>query len=489
MRASAPFLSLLVLSTLLSSCSKEPAAPTTRARRVILVTCDTLRADRLGAYGYPLPTSPNVDAFARDSFVFQEAYAAAPWTGASLSSLLSGRMPEEIGVTGGNKFLMPKEVVTMPEILRDAKIPTAAVVSNYVLKRSPTGADVGVQQGFTFFDDTMTTKEKNRETYERIAPDTTKAAIGWLQAQKSRGDDRFFFWVHYQDPHGPYSPPPEHAKLFERPLTDEPELAFAKGHKGKGKIPVYQRVEGEQHPESYRIRYDGEVHYFDESFGHLMAWLRDNGWYEDTLIIFSADHGESLGEHGYWFCHGENLNREVVRVPLIVHFPKDAPHVGAQLDGAYRRIAAVAGHLDLWPTIFEAFGVHAPENRGTSLFTKKLPDDRIMPQSFGGVDMPVYWRAISDGRHRVVAEPGQPTKLFDIWTDPGELTDLAAKRPKVATVLTQRYEAFLKSHAQPPVAGIPIDVSMLKGLKDTGYAGDEDEHPAHDAPGSTPEKQ
>ncbi|MFN0245011.1 MAG: sulfatase [Planctomycetota bacterium] len=458
---------------------------------MILITCDTLRADRLGAYGYPHPTSPNVDAFARESIVFQEAYAAAPWTGASLSSLLSGRMPEEIGVTGGNKFLMPNEVVTIPEILRDAKLATAAVVSNYVLKRSPVQGDVGVQQGFAHFDDTMTSKEKNRETFERIGPDTTKAAIQWLEQQKTRGDDRFFFWVHYQDPHGPYLPPPEHAQLFERPLTEEADVPLGKGHKGKGRIPLYQRLENEQRPERYRIQYDGEVHYFDESFGHLLDWLRANGWYEDTLIVFSSDHGESLGEHGYWFCHGENLNREVVRVPFIVRFPKGAPHVGAQQDGAYRRFAPVVGHLDLWPTIFAAFGISAPPNRGTSLFQKQLPDNRIMPQSFGGVDMPVYWRAISDGRHRVIAAPGEPTKLFDIWADPGETTDLAAKRPKVAAALAQRYEAFLKSHAQPPVAGIPIDVGALKGLKALGYAGDEDEHDhrEHETPGLDPDSE
>lgn len=447
-------------------------APVAHARRVVLITCDTLRADRLGVYGYPRGTSPEVDRFARDAVVFDEAYCVAPWTGPSLSSLLTGRMPEEIGVSRGNKYYMPGAVETLPEVLSGADIATAAVVSNWVLRRTAPGrGDVGVAQGFADFDDEMKTEQANRDSFERLAPDTTDAAIRWLEKKKQAGTDRFFLWVHYQDPHGPYTPPAEIARTFERPLTDEPELPFGENNSGRNQIPKYQQVPGQQHPESYRIRYDGEVRTFDQGFGRLVEWLRQSGWFDDALIVFSADHGESLGEHGDYFCHGENLNREVVRVPLVVHFPKGAPRPIARAAGGYQRFAPIVGHLDLWPTIIAAFGLQPIENRGVSLFNERLPPGRIMPQSYGALDGPTYWRGISDGRYRVIAEDQKPVRMYDIVIDPDEMNDIASSHGPTARQLTERYRAFLEAHAMAPVKGLEMDAKSQKGLNGLGYTG------------------
>lgn len=459
---------LATCAAVLAACTES--TPTARARRVVLITCDTLRADRLGAYGYPLPTSPEVDRFARESIVFEEAYATAPWTGPSISSLLTGRMPEEVGVGRGNRFYMPADVRTIAETVFDGGIATGAVVSNWVLRRpSPARGDVGVAQGFVHFDDEMKSAEANREVFERNAQDTTDAAIRWLEKQKQSNNDRFFFWVHYQDPHGPYTPAPEVVKPFERPLTPEAELKIGDTNSGKDQIPKYQAVAGETHPEQYRIRYDGEVRTFDQGFGRLIDWLRANHWFDDALIVFTADHGESLGEHGNWFCHGQNLNREVVHVPLIIHFPKGATHPIARAAGGYQRFAPLVGHLDLWPTFIDAFGLTHVPARGTSLFTERLPAGRIMPQSMGALDGPAYWRGISDGRYHLIAAHQEPVRMYDIVVDPGELNDIAGAQPMVARQLTEKYRAFLETNAIQPHKGIEMDAASLKGLHGLGY--------------------
>lgn len=465
-------IALIALALLITgaSCSGKP--PGSPARRVILISCDTLRPDHLGVYGYSRDTSPGLDAFASDALVFDNAWCSAPWTGPSLSSLLSGLLPDEIGVPGGNKFPMPPEVVTMAELARDAGFSTAAVVSNWVLRRPDASmGDAGVQQGFQTFDDQMKTKEENRPNFERRAPDTTYAAIRWLEQHTKPGDDRFFLWVHYQDPHGPYMPPPEYEKRFERPLTSEAEIARGGTNSGKGQVPLYQLLHEEQRPEPYRIRYDGEIRFFDDQFARLVEWLKANDLYKDSLIVFTSDHGESLGEHGYWFCHGENVYREETRVPMIVRFPDGSRRTASERTGRYARVGAFVGHLDLWPTVLEALGLKGEANRGVSLFSESIPDGRINTQVFGAQGKMNRWSAITDGKYRLITQGKEPPRLFDLATDPGEMHDIAAAHPDVVKSLVERHQAFLAQHARAPLQGseMKLDAKGKKAMDGLGY--------------------
>jgi arylsulfatase len=170
------------LAAWLAGCSRPRAVPHGKARRVILITCDTLRADRLGAYGYRLPTSPSLDAFAAESIVFDEAYTTAPWTKPALAALLTGRTPDEIGMADGNMCELSRDSTTLAEFASAAGYDTAAFVSNWMLRRS-TGElhAAGLAQGFDLFDDEMQTRELNRETSERDTRATTDAALEqWL---------------------------------------------------------------------------------------------------------------------------------------------------------------------------------------------------------------------------------------------------------------------------------------------------------------------
>jgi len=464
-----PRLVLLLALLALCGCSRAPAAT---PRRVILVTCDTLRADRLGAYGYARPTSPNLDAFAKDGVVFDEAYTTIPITGPALSALFTGLLPDELGLAGGNAFLLGAQATTLAEVLRAAGVRTGAVVSNWVLRApAPEQGDVGLKQGFEHYDDRMQTREGVRDSFERLAADTTDAALRWLDARKAKAEDPLFLWVHYQDPHGPYRPAPEMLTGLERPLTDEPELALGTTRFGKGQLPRYQDVDGERAPERYRIRYDGEVRTFDAHFGRLVAWLKSNGWYDDALVVFTADHGESLGEHDYWFCHGENVHREEVRVPLVVKYPRGATRPKAE------RVRELATHLDLWPTVLEAFALPPRPNRGTSLLVATLPAERVATQVVREPRAPDRWFAATDGRWRLVQQGAEAPRLFDVAADPFEARDLASAEPARVDELARRAQRFVADHANAPIAParlLPTSENQ-RALQHTGYT-DDDEH-------------
>jgi arylsulfatase A-like enzyme len=420
-------------------------------RRVFLLTCDTLRAARLGVYGYERDTSPELDALAAEGAVFEEAYATAPMTQPSISSLLTGRLPEHIGVARGNLRRLPSEVETLAERLRREGIATAAVISNWVLRRAPGELDVGAHQGFEHYDDRMDEKERNRDAYERSARSTTDAALEWLSGRGER--ESFFLWVHYQDPHGPYTPPRGLGRAFEREPTAEPALPAGDSVLGRGQIPNYQLLGAERRPSVYRDLYDAEIRYFDRELGRLLADLRDRGWLEDATVIFTSDHGESLGEHDYWFCHGENVHREVVRVPLVVVAP----------NGQRGHIDDVASLLDVWPTVLESFDIDPGPTLGRSLL-RPTGAGRLVGQSLVPRAKRDRWWAVSDGRWRVVWNDAEPTpKLYDIRADPHEerqaLVDAGA-------------EGAVELGAEMGLSG---DDDNLEALKYLGYVDGEEE--------------
>jgi arylsulfatase A-like enzyme len=345
-------------------------------------------------------------------------------------------------------------------------------VSNWVLRRpAPELGDVGVAQGFASFDDKMDAAERNRDSRERRAEATTDAALAWLDGPGRA--DRFFLWVHYQDPHGPYDPPEELARPFLADLpADEAPLPVSTSNRGKDGIPAYQRIGDERRPGRYRARYDGEIAAFDRGFGRLLAGLGERGLLEDALVIFTADHGESLGEHERWFCHAENLHVEETRVPLVVRFPASTP------GGARRgeRRAELASHLDLFPTVLAAFGLAPPPRIGASLLAVSLPADRVVPQTLYPLESPRRWEALTSQRHRLVFNRRYGMRLYDLATDPGELHDLAAEDPATLARIQAQGRALLRANPAGPAPAVqPSDEESARALRAMGYAGEEDE--------------
>jgi arylsulfatase len=360
--ATAAALALLALGAGIGlHAASRPAAGTTN---VVLITIDTLRPDHLGAYGYPRPTSPHLDALAAESRVFHHAYSHGPATVIAVPALLTGRHPREScdGVGG-----VAPAVHTIAERLRDAGYRTGAVVSNSVLGPHYRG----FSEGFEHYDARLDVPERARPTMERLAPNTATAALEWIDATRDRP---VFLWVHFQDPHGPYDPPAEHARLF---VTDRPSgavLPVNDGVGGFGGIPRYQFLDGRRDAGGYIDRYDAEIHFADEHVGRLIDGLRQRRVLDDAIVVVSSDHGEALGENGYYFTHGEDLQPVLLRVPLIVFDTRTR---------ARGRVGAIVQHMDVAPTVLRRVGVATGGLPGRDLLAPEIEDAIVLSELLG----------------------------------------------------------------------------------------------------------
>jgi arylsulfatase A-like enzyme len=279
-----------------------------------------------------------VDALAARGVVFERAIAASAKTAPSVTSLLTSRWVgrHSVGALNGTTRLDGEETLALR--LRAAGYATAAFIGNMVLQRR-----VGLDAGFDVYDDELPRREANRPGFfERTAGPTTERALAWLGGQ---GDRPVFLWLHYQDPHGPYTPPaPFDAYFPELVRADEEPLPLLSDDSGRGGIPAYQRFAEQRRPSEYMRRYAGEVAAFDAALGRLLAAFEQRG--RPRVIAFTADHGESFGEDGRWFVHGHATTPELARIPLVLVAPGLAPGRSNEL----------VHHVDVMPTLLELAG-------------------------------------------------------------------------------------------------------------------------------------
>jgi arylsulfatase len=282
---------------------------------VLLISIDTLRADHVSAYGYRLTTSPEVDRLAERGSRFEFAFSASACTAPSTTSILTGRYPSfhSVGVLNGHYVLDP-QTPTLATILREHGYRTGAVIGNPVL-RSHLGLDIG----FEFYDDDIEGRELNRKnTPERRADRMVDIAADWLVDHDGRP---YFLWLHFQDPHGPYTPADDRFVFEGSNYSDETVLRIGDDQSGLGAIPRYQRYLEERRVADYMQRYDAEIAYMDHQIGRLIRILEDQGQLTSTLVVLTADHGEAMGEDGYYFGHSHSVGLDQVRVPLIIAGP------------------------------------------------------------------------------------------------------------------------------------------------------------------------
>ena len=322
----------LALLAIVMGCGGEseqaavPAAPRSSAPlNLILITVDTLRADHVGAYGGELGLTPNLDAFAAESIRFDSSYATAPITLPSMATLMSGMHPPELGIRN-NLDRLRATTPTLADRLRSAGWRTGAVVSNYIL-----GEDSGINAGFELFDAQVPDAEEVDQRAERTAGPTTDAALAMLASLGDAADRAFLLWVHYLDPHGPYTPPPGMRAAFLEQERSRPggldTLPVLPDDTSRGGIPHYQHIAPNREVAFYRAGYDGEIHHLDAEVGRLLAAIRSAGLFERSLVVFTADHGEALGEDNLWFAHGSPVNKAGLHVPLLIRAPSSEPGV------------------------------------------------------------------------------------------------------------------------------------------------------------------
>ena len=310
----------ILLAILGFSAWGAPAGPPLEGvPNVVLITVDTLRADHVSSYGYHLKTTPNIDRLASEGVRFDRAYSTIPLTGPSHFSIFTSRYPQEHGARI-NGVAVPENSkwLALPQILRKFGYQNAAFVSAWPL----TSRLTGLGRWFDHYDEDLT-RSYRVFTSTRFAEDVTPRTIAWL---KSNSNKPFFLWVHYFDPHEPYH-------LRERFAAPEKV-----GDPTAGLPP-----QGPEMADRVR-RYDSEVGYMDHYVGQLIDSLDELGLRGNTLVALTADHGESLGEHGY-VGHGRRLSENVVRVPLIFRYPEKIK--------AGQVINENVSLLDLTPTVLD----------------------------------------------------------------------------------------------------------------------------------------
>ncbi len=304
---------------------------------IILISIDALRLDHMGCYGYYRNTSDCIDTIASQSIIFNNAVTPRPKTTASLATLLTGLYPYRTGIRDLTGPL--KEEINLPSILKQNGYITAAFVSNWVLRSERSGFN----QYFDYYDDQFTDPELNRsDVYERSAGKTNVKVIEWL---KKNSSNKFFLWIHYNDPHGSYSPPEDYRDIFSNPKR---QMVPA------DRIPAYQflpeaYVTGDKTDANYYInQYDNEIYYTDKQIGELYKELGTLKLLDRSIIIITSDHGESLGEHNNYFVHGNQVYEDTCKIPLIINLPGEH---------RIKKINGLVSIMDLFPTILDFLGI------------------------------------------------------------------------------------------------------------------------------------
>jgi arylsulfatase len=374
---------------------------------VLLVTVDTLRPDHLGLYGYERPTSPELDRWLDDAAVFERAYATEANTPPSIVSVLSGLQPYQHRVRLFYQ-LVPDATRLLPELLPPAYV-SAAFVANVVLSDDA----LGIASRFDHYDDRVdemaTRGMDGRPIWERRASRTTDAALRWLR-QASDPDRPLFLWVHYIDPHSPYAAPdpPRRFDHAEPLLVSADRLRLRP--KGNGKVDALDRVDA----------YDEEIAYADAEIGRLLEGFAASRPIDDALLVFTADHGESMMEHEVWFAHGYHVYEEIIRVPLALRGPGVTPG----------RFAVPVSGVDVVPTILAFAGVETQGAlRGADLRRPAAipPDRTILAEATSISNLFGHWRTAIRGSSKWMAGTRYGDRevvhriYYDLETDSAEL--------------------------------------------------------------------
>ena len=425
---------LLALLFALPGCGgSEPSAA---GANLLLITIDTARADALGAYGQTLATSPHIDLLAAEGVLFEQCTSSSPNTLPSHATLFTALQPFSHGVRSNAGYALSASSLTLAERLRERGYRTAAEVATGVLASA-----TGIAQGFDAYrgvdsPDVVLQEisideggQKRVATLKtRAAADITRQAIRFLRRQ---GDEPFFLWLHYYDPHYPYTAP----EPFRSRFAASP--------------------------------YHGEIAYTDDQVGVVLEALAQQGLADRTLVALTSDHGEGLGEHGEP-THSFFVYETTLRVPLVLRGPELPRGL---------RIAAPVRLLDVAPTLLELVGSEGtPGSQGRSLLALLDPETPSLDLGaygesieFTSVFGASLLRSLRSGRWKYIHKVNP--ELFDLEVDPAERRNLARREPERLRALSEQLEALIEgAPAGPADAVVSMDRETRAGLIALGYA-------------------
>ena len=447
-------------------------------RRIYLITIDALRADHVGAYGYPRATSPVLDRLASEGILYESCYSQGNRSELSFGSLLTGLLPTAHGVSRvvGQARPLSRGVTTLAEAMARGGYVTIGLLSNPYLKRG-----WGLDQGFQVVDEfsyhyrrlllfrllekagLMRQPRVDLVTIPR-GSEVTDSALRLIEARR---DDPLFALIHYMDVHHPYWPPDSLASAFhsEGSSRADPRELFRR---------ITSRRLDEPGPASLppadvsRLRdlYDGVIAFADGEVGRLLEGLDARGLLEESLVIVTADHGDEFGEHGYLFHANPIPIETLTRVPLILWSPRLFPEP--------ERIGAPVSHIDLFPTLMEIARIEGPATQGlplpipgeaaradsTRLLVSEGPGFSSLRRFAAGGFWKLWWdRASGDVR------------LFDLADDPGEKHDLRERRGALADSLKGEIEAIYGNSRKLAVrdTAVAMDDMTIEELRSLGY--------------------
>jgi arylsulfatase A-like enzyme len=397
-----------------TGCTSEiPVTRPESIQNVILITVDTLRADHLGSYGYPLSTSPVLDRLAEQGSLFTRCITTVPKTAPALASMLTSTTPER-HLVYLNEQIIDESIDTLAGTLSKKDIFTAGVQVNNLCR-----VECGFSRGFNQYIQTC-----RHGPYQQPGIQIeyiNRVVLPWLRDHK---DEPFFLWVHYMDPHGPYEPPSPFSRMFDDESYHVPylEMKTSSSNGGYLGIPQYQAVIGTNSLRKYVSLYDGEIRYWDSHFKAVLQELEELDISRNTAVIITADHGESLVEHDYYFEHGAFLYEQGLHIPLIVKLP--VPVFSSHVVGGQCTL------LDVAPTILDFFLADPlPEALGKSLLPwltrqpGKSPQRPLAIRSSDPNLQQFNCRGYTDGNLKYVTyrnPENRSEELFDLSRDPLE---------------------------------------------------------------------
>jgi arylsulfatase A-like enzyme/Tfp pilus assembly protein PilF len=404
---------------LAAACGRDGAPRPSNQTPVFLISIDTLRSDRLPAYGYRGVATPAIDRLRADGILFEHAYSHCPLTLPSHATVLTGRLPADTGVRDNVGYQLAPSVPTLAEILGANGYRTGAAVSSFVLRKN-----TQIHRGFDFYDDEVEQGSAGTAIGEiqRAGPRTAAIAQKWIAENAA---NPLFFMLHLYEPHTPYAPPE----------------------------PFRSR---------YSNAYDGEIAAADQIVSDFLDFLHERDLYDRALIVLFSDHGEGLGDHGE-DEHGIFLYREAIQVPLIVKLP------GNSMRG--KNVATAVQLSDIFPTVTELTATKTaavPAKSLVSFLDVKTPAERFVYSEtyyprfhFGWSDL----HSLTDGKKHLIQAP-RP-ELYAVATDPAERTNVLEQERRAYTAMRATLQPLIREAAAPSA----IDSEEAAKLAALGYLG------------------
>jgi arylsulfatase A-like enzyme len=434
-------------------------------RRVVVIHLDSTRMNDLGCYG-GLARTPNIDGVAARGLRYTNSITPIPQTSPSIASFMTGRLPDRHGVYGVVGKLK-ESFTTLPELLQAYGFKTGGFVSNPVVDRLHTdsGRTAGFDQGFSVFEgirDVPRTPEGTdpNDVPRNLCKPLVEAALDFIDRNQN---DPFFLWMLHQDPHAPYAPPAPYDTLY----LDHPEVTSGSTTLNPAEIQPNAYVKGRLESHEYVARHLGEVTLTDYWVGVLLR--RIDQLPGRTLLVITADHGESLGDAGYWFGHGFNIRHPCVNVPLIIACDGLVP---------FGTSDALVANIDLAPTILELLGI-SPTALGTNGFSLGPTFRHANPWSGRMIPIQAYngirWRGVRSARHCLQSEfdPSDGshlrTMLYHVEADPLESIDVSATMPDVYREHLAVEHVWFSGDGHAPDHELLNHPEVIQRLQSLGY--------------------